>query len=338
MEPTVRRKKRAASAQPRLTLIIPSFNEVTRIESGLIRLRTAAAMGAVDLDETEVLWVDDGSTDGTAAAAELAAASLPNASVLQLKTNRGKGGAVRAGVERAKGKLIIFCDADFSIDAKHIADLVAALETSDVAIGSRAVSGSVEYGHGLRTLGGRAFNRLVNAITHLDLRDTQCGMKGFRADVARLLFATTAIDRFAFDVELLTRCRQFGFSVKEVPVAWDEIEGSSIRPFADPMSMLLDLTKSQFGGRIRPVAGYLVRTPTTSSQLAARIANVTATPRPIVVEGKGQLLVLFPFARGAELSSLNAHVRAALSPLELKTDAFTVTTLSDLAPLHLSQE
>jgi hypothetical protein len=175
----------------------------------------------------------------------------------------------------------------------------------------------------------------VNSITHLDLADTQCGMKAFRGDVARVLFATTSIERFAFDVELLTRCRQFGLSVREVPVTWDEISGSSIRPLADPFSMLRDLAMSQFGGQIRPLAGFVVSGATSAEQLRARIANVTASPRPIVLEGQRSLLVVFPFATGPERSALGAHVRACLSPLAVSADAFTVKDLQQLAPLKI---
>jgi len=203
-----------------------------------------------------------------------------------------------------------------------------------VAIGSRAsTEGAVEYGHRLRTTGGRLFNRIVNSITHLDLADTQCGMKAFRGEVARMVFATTAIERFAFDVEVLTRCRQFGFSVVEVPVTWDEIAGSSIRPFADPFSMLKDLAKSQLGGQIRPLSGYRIVGSTSADQLRARIANVTASPPPVVVETNRALLVVFPFATGPERSALGAHVLAALSPLKVSADAFTIKDLCRLAPL-----
>ncbi|MEI7479823.1 MAG: glycosyltransferase [Actinomycetes bacterium] len=333
-----RRRRASGEVQPELTLIIPAYNEGDRIASGLIRLRAAAATGAIDLDTTEVLYVDDGSTDATTAAATEAALSLPNGRVITLPKNLGKGGAVRAGVAAAKGTNMAFCDADFSIDAKHLGEFVAALGDADVAIGSRATThGAVEYGHKFRTLGGRLFNRLVNSITHLDLADTQCGMKAFRGDVARILFATTAIERFAFDVELLTRCRQFGFVVREVPVTWDEIAGSSVRPFADPYSMLKDLAKSQLGGQIRPLSGYRVVGATSAEQLRARIANVTASPQPVVIESARALLVVFPFATGPERSALGAHVLAALSPLKVSADAFTVKDLSRLSPLTVSQ-
>ncbi len=334
-----RRRRSSSEVQPDLTLIIPAFNEAERIASGLARLRAAAVAGAIDLDNCEVIYVDDGSTDATSSAANEAAKSLPNARVLTLTQNLGKGGAVRAGVASARGKKVAFCDADFSIDAKHLRELTAALDHADVAIGSRATDhGAVEYGHRFRTLGGRLFNRLVNKITHLDLADTQCGMKAFRGEVARILFATTAINRFAFDVELLTRCRQFGFTVAEVPVTWDEIAGSKVRPFADPFSMLKDLAKSQLGGQIRPLSGYRVVGSTSAEQLRARIANVTASPQPVVIETNASLLVVFPFATGQERSALGAHVLAALSPLKVSADAFTVKDLSQLSPLQVRLE
>jgi Glycosyl transferase family 2 len=306
---------------PRLTIIIPAYNEASRIAHGADRLRAAANDGAIDLGTTELCWVDDGSTDATAEVAARVAATFPHASVLRLETNRGKGGAVRAG------------DADCSIDPHHLADLLLALATAPIAIGSRtAHGGSIDYGSRLRTLGGRAFNRLVNALTGLNLGDTQCGLKGFSLPVARLLFAATSIDGFAFDVELLATARRFGLDVVEVPVQWTEVAGSSIRPLVDPVAMVVDLTQSRWIRRDTSLEG--VRLPgvdaTHVRQLLADAAPHLATT---VLRRGDDCLILFPFARDAALATARTSVASALAPHRTTPTTVTISELARNAPI-----
>jgi len=322
---------------PNASLIIPAYNEAGRIAAGVLRLRAAAELGAIDLEHTEVLWVDDGSSDDTASSAEAAAATLPHGGVVVLAANHGKGGAVRAGIELAAGERLAFCDADMSINPIHLGELLSALDGADVAIGSRAASGGIDYGAPWRTFAGRAFNRVVNGFTGLQLRDTQCGMKAFTRAAGRLLFASTALERFAFDVELLTRSRQYGLQVVEVPVSWDEITGSSVRPLADPTSMLYDLCRSHFGlDRSMPVFALELDRPIEAPQLAARVANVAQHHDLVIATGAGRSLVLFPFMSGAAKWNAAAQVRAALSPASALDRYFSVRDLAKLAPLRLS--
>jgi dolichyl-phosphate beta-glucosyltransferase len=205
---------------PDLSLVVPAFNEEKRLPVSLARIadwlgsRTPAISG-------EVLVVDDGSSDRTAAVAEKTAAGLGLAfRVIRLPENRGKGAAVRAGVLEARGAHVLVTDADLSTPIEEVDKLLAA--GAPVAIGSRGVDATlVKQRQSLfRVASGRLFNLLVRVLAVSGIRDTQCGFKLFRADAAREVFSRAVVDRFAFDVEALLLARKLGYAIAEVPVLW----------------------------------------------------------------------------------------------------------------------
>ena len=233
-----------------LSIVVPAFNEVTRLGVGIERLQAAVDQGAVDVGVTEFVVVDDGSTDGTAELARDLYGRYPQSTVLRLPANAGKGAAIRRGVASARGAAIAFMDADMAVDPRQIPLLVGALDHADVAIASRALPGSsADHDRLGRTMMGWAFNQIVNAATHVSVGDTQCGFKAFRTPVARLLFHSSTIDRFAFDVEVLYTARRLGLRIAEVPVQWSNAQGTRIRPLRDPLSMLSDVLLSRIGSR-----------------------------------------------------------------------------------------
>lgn len=319
------------AATPALTIVVPAYNEAARLASGAERLRRAGLDGAFDWSTTELCIVDDGSSDATAAVAAEVAATFPRASVHSLGANRGKGGAVRAGVALATGARICFLDADSSIDPHHVADLVAALDHADVAMGSRtAGGGSIDYGHRLRTLGGRAFNALVRALTGLPYADTQCGLKGFTAPAAKLLFGLTHVDGFAFDVELLRCATTLGLSIEEVPVTWTEVAGSSIRPLADPATMLRDLVLARTGARDGSLPGWTVPASSDPAALRGVLAAVGEGHQVVVAELGGRAVLLNPLGDptatsraleqlGASPTTVSASALRAARPLRLSS-------------------
>ncbi|MCA9753988.1 MAG: glycosyltransferase family 2 protein, partial [Gemmatimonadetes bacterium] len=172
---------------PRLTVVVPAYNEERRLEGSLTELAEWAAARPYAV---EVLVVDDGSRDGTRALAERFAAGAPSFRVLALPENRGKGAAVRTGFAASTGELVLFSDADLSTPLHEIEKLEAALEAgAGVAIASRALPDSnLEIRQAwYRERMGKTFNAIVRRVTGLPIRDTQCGFKLFRGEDARAL-------------------------------------------------------------------------------------------------------------------------------------------------------
>ncbi|MFN8036250.1 MAG: glycosyltransferase [Acidimicrobiia bacterium] len=244
----------AARAEPapapgdvRLSVVIPAFHEADRVGTAVATLR--AELADVDAEGgLEIVVVDDGSADGTAAAAERAGADV----VLAHAYNRGKGAAVRTGVAAARGRTIAFTDADLSYAPDHVRRLMVAIEDgADVAVGSRSHAHSTTDAmrSPLRRVGSAGFNALTRPLLIGGYRDTQCGVKAFRSDVARSLFRRTRIDGFAFDVELFHLVERDGLRLVEVPVSVRQSSGSTVRVVPNAVRVVRDV------GRIRRWAG-----------------------------------------------------------------------------------
>jgi hypothetical protein len=332
---------------PELTIVVPAFNEAHRLGEGMKRFDAAVAEGAVDLDRTEVVVIDDGSTDGTAATARTLLTHIPHHRVISLPVNGGKGAAVRTGVTLARGLYTAYMDADMAIDPRAIPMLVHGLGDSDLAIGSRALADSmVESTYALRSVMGKLFNRLVTTGTGLALQDTQCGFKAFRTPVARLLFHLVRIDRFAFDVEILARASQLGLGITEVPVQWRHVSGSTVHPLHDSVGMLADVYRSRLGLlRTPPVPCAVVndRARVASSgsggtgELAERVRTLVAVtladvPLPVVAADRSAL-VLLPLVDPADSAAVVSALRARFGSASVTRGAMGVDALVALGPL-----
>lgn len=220
------------TARPPLSIVVPAYNEASRLPGTLAELVRRFPDPAIEL-----VVVDDGSTDGTAAIARAALADRPTATVVEFPENRGKGAAVRAGVALTRGDVVLYMDADLATDLGILDAALARLADVDVVVGSRAVPGSTVLDTTrLRAAMGRTFNRMVRVVTRLNVHDSQCGFKAFRGDVARLVFALSRIDGFAFDPEVLLIAHHLGYRIVEVPVTWTAVEGSSVRPLRDSIA------------------------------------------------------------------------------------------------------
>lgn len=194
----------------------------------------------------ELVLVDDGSRDGTAAVMREAAKASPTVRAVSYRPNAGKGYAVRRGVLEASADLaVLISDADLSTPLDDLGALERALADHDVAIGSRALALSrigVRQAW-YRQWMGRGFNRLMRSITGLPFSDTQCGFKMFRGEAAKAIFAQATVDRFAWDVEVLLIANRLGLSICEVPVRWDNSADSRVRIFRDSLRMLIDVIR-----------------------------------------------------------------------------------------------
>jgi dolichyl-phosphate beta-glucosyltransferase len=221
-----------------LSLVLPCYNEAERLPQTLAAYLAELPRqpGAVEL-----LVVDDGSTDQTLAVAQAIAARDDRVRVIRSQPNRGKGYGVRTGVLQANGALIVFTDADGSYGPGEVARVVAALAHAPVAIGSRPAGWAT--GPPARRLASRLFNRAIRALLGLPFGDTQCGVKGFRRQVAGELFGRARLDGFAFDVELLFLARRLGLAVSEVPVRAEVRDGSKVQLVVDALGMLRDVLR-----------------------------------------------------------------------------------------------
>jgi Glycosyl transferase family 2 len=323
-----------------LTIVVPAFNESARLAEGIRRLDAAVADGAVDLDRTELILVDDGSTDETVAAATKVLAPFPHHRVMSLPVNRGKGAAVRTGVDAARGATIAYMDADMAIDPRAIPLLLDRLIDHDIAVGSRALPDSmVETTYVVRSLMGHVFNRLVTTGTGLALRDTQCGFKAFRAPVARLLFGLVKIERFAFDVELLLIAHRLGLRIAEVPVQWKHVERSTVHPLTDSLTMLTDSFRSRLGlvkvpavpaVSVQAAVGDPSAVTTSVAEVVARSPN--GRHACLVVDGE-EIIVLFPMRSPEEVAECWTALRAELATSVVTRRSLTFQQLQSMAPL-----
>ena len=228
------------------SLVIPAYNERGRIEACVRGVAEWARTRPGGLD-WEVLVVDDGSTDGTAEKARDLAKEerLERLSVLSYGENRGKGTAIRTGVLASAGDPVLISDTDLSTPLTEWEKLAARLPTHPIAIGSRALQEELvrkrQAFH--RVLLGRAGNRLIQLLAVPGIRDTQCGFKLFRGDVARALFRESRIERFAWDVEILYLARRHGIAIAEVPVLWFNSPESKVRVVQDAVQTLWDVLR-----------------------------------------------------------------------------------------------
>lgn len=229
-----------------LSLCIPTYDEARRLPVALERLgRFSEGSGLL----LEVVVADDGSHDGTADIARRWAAERDrrNLTVRVVEIcHRGKGAAVRAGLREATAPIVGYCDVDLSAGPEAVESLYREVKDgADVAIASRALADSVLEVHQpwIRELGGRCFNAFLRRTTGISFRDTQCGLKLFRAEVAAEVFRHQRLDGFAFDAELVVLAVRLGFEIKEVPVRWSHDPASKVSMVRDSMAMSRDILR-----------------------------------------------------------------------------------------------
>jgi len=226
-----------------LSVVIPAYNERERIVPTIGAF--AAHLAGIGL-AWELIVSDDGSTDGTV---DLVwSLGLANVRVLTAPSNQGKGAAVRRGVASARGRTILFADADCSTPAAELDYLLAELALgADVAIGSRAAAGAdVANRSVLRRVLTRGLNTVVRVGLAVPLEDTQCGFKMFTAEAAQRLFRAQTVDGFSFDLEILYLARRVGMRVAEVPVRWYDAPGSKVNARKEVVRFLQSIFQIRF--------------------------------------------------------------------------------------------
>lgn len=224
----------------RLSIVIPAFDEAARLGP---TLETVCDFASRREGGFEVIVVDDGSRDGTAAVAEGFAAR--GVRLLRLPRNRGKGAAVRAGVLASAGARVLVSDADLSTPIAELDRVEPHLAAAPLVFGSRGLGESrvVRHQPWYRQAMGRTFNLIIRLLGVGGLRDTQCGFKLLDGETARQLFAEMTVDGFAFDVELVLLARRRGLAIVEVGVEWANAEGSRVHPVWSSLGMLRDVLR-----------------------------------------------------------------------------------------------
>jgi glycosyltransferase involved in cell wall biosynthesis len=228
---------------PTYSIVIPAYNESTRLGATLEKVLAYVHAQAWD---AEIIVVNDGSRDNTADIVRTFAAKDPSLRLVENPGNRGKGYSVRNGMLNARGRIVLFSDADLSSPIEEAAKLFRALEDgADIAIGSRWLRAETQTQRQPlhRQLFGRIFNLLLRLTLGLQFADTQCGFKAFRQPAVQAIFPLQRIERWGFDPEILFLARKLKFKVQEVSVAWAHRDGTSINPLVDGSRMFLEMLR-----------------------------------------------------------------------------------------------
>ena len=244
------------------SIVIPAYNEGHRLEATLKKV-----LGYVRQQgwNAEVVVVNDGSRDNTAALIREFAARDSMVRLVENPSNRGKGYAVRNGMLNARGEVIVFSDADLSSPIEEMPKLLAALASgADIAIGSRWLRAELQTQRQSlhRQLFGRIFNGLNRIILGLRFKDTQCGFKAFTRRAAQMILPLQRIERWGFDPEILFLARKFGLRVEEVPVRWGHVGGTRINPLLDGARMFQEMLRI----RLNDIEGKYDGAPVMAAQ------------------------------------------------------------------------
>jgi glycosyltransferase involved in cell wall biosynthesis len=223
--------------------VIPAYNESARLGATLQKV-----LGFVHAQgwDAEVIVVNDGSRDNTAEIVKSFAAKDPIVQLVENPGNHGKGYSVRNGMLHAKGKIVLFSDADLSSPIEEATKLLRALAAgADIAIGSRWLRAETQTQRQPlhRQIFGRVFNLLLRIILGLKFKDTQCGFKAFKQPAVHAIFPHQRIERWGFDPEVLFLARKAGFKVTEVPVLWGHSGGTRIHPIIDGSKMFMEMLR-----------------------------------------------------------------------------------------------
>jgi len=265
-------------AHPQLSIVIPAYNESSRIENALERVMSCVASQGWD---AEVLVVDDGSKDNTAQIVQQWMLQYPRLHLVQNPGNRGKGYSVRNGLLQAAGDIVMFTDADLSAPMEEAERLLAAInDGADVAIGSRWMDRTRQTIHQplYRQVFGRCFNWITRTVMGLPFKDTQCGFKAFKRPAAQIIFRLQTIERWGFDPEILFIARKLKYTIREVPVTWGHDERSRISYLKDGMKMLEDMAKIRANSLAGRYDAAIAALKDTSAMVTPQVSQVPEIP------------------------------------------------------------
>ena len=220
----------------KLSIVIPCYNESKDIASNVDKVKKYLLDNKID---HELILVNDGSKDNTKEVID----AIPGVKVLSYEKNRGKGGAVKYGIENATGDYVLFMDADLSTDISAISKVIELAPSYDLIIGSRHAKDSVilKKQPWTRVFIGWCCRVLVKMLFHTKLKDTQCGFKAMRIDVAKKIVSKQLVTNFAFDVEYIYIARLNNLSMYELGITWSDDRGSTVNPIKSSFKFFRDI-------------------------------------------------------------------------------------------------
>ncbi len=221
----------------KLSIVVPCYNESKDIAKNSEIIKNYLESIKQDY---ELILVNDGSKDNTKEVIE----AIPGVKALSYEPNRGKGGAVKYGIENATGDYVLFMDADLSTDLEAIDKFIKLAPNYDMVIGSRHAKDSVikKKQPALRVFIGWCCRKLVNMKFHFKYKDTQCGFKAMRTDIAKKIVSKQVVNNFAFDVEYLYIAKLNNLSIYEMGVIWADDRGSTVSPLKSSIKFFKDLS------------------------------------------------------------------------------------------------
>lgn len=229
-----------------LSLVVPVYNEEDRFETPLPAVHRFLQE---NFRQSELVYVDDGSTDHTHDRIAQASNKYPLIRIVKSPANAGKGDAIRRGFEAAKGNLLLFSDADFSTPVEETLKFLQWIDEGyDVILGSRGLPDSQVEIHQsfLRESMGKIFNRIIRFLLPLKYRDTQCGFKMFQKKAAETILPRMTLKGFAFDVEMIVIAQLHQMKIAEVPVVWRNVLESKVHPIKNSLEMIRDILKIRY--------------------------------------------------------------------------------------------
>ncbi len=229
-----------------LSVIVPAYNEQDRLGP---KLGSVLDYLEKNFPNYELIIVDDGSKDETASSVKAAIKSDERSKLISYTPNRGKGFAVRTGVLASHGEIVLFMDADLSTPLLEIPKILNLLKDADIVIGSRGLAGDkiTKRAPLFRQLASKIFDQVKYSLVGLRrFKDTQCGFKAFKGDVARNLFSKCQVDRFMFDAEVLYLAEKARLKILEMPVSWADMPGSTVRFWEGIYYMFRDLWRIRY--------------------------------------------------------------------------------------------